>query len=238
MQARPVIVESEEPLLPLEEHGRLRVMPVYAQIGYAHALPDVLVRRDVARRLREASDLLPHDLTLIALDGWRPFALQDWLYREYRRRVMRRSGLVGQELEDLVAEFVDEPSLQPARPSDHFTGGTVAVMLGDPKGSPLHMGAKYDELADPSITGFYEAVSDDDAQGALYRGRRRLLCAVMAYTGFSNRPSRWWQFDTGNQAHHARVGGPARYGLILGQSPSARLEIPAQLTDELLGIDP
>lgn len=205
MQRKPEDVEvvpSDEGLCRV---GGERVFSAsaYAQRGYGTALPDVWLRKDAARRVAKASRLLPRGLGLLVWDGWRSLDLQEELYTQYRDEIKVGQGLEGADLEEATRRFVSPP--QPGAP--HTTGGTVDLTLCDERGGPLEMGGEFDQLDDCSRTDYYQD------EGTFHK-RRRLLLAVMTHVGFSNYPEEWWHFDLGNTWHHARVGGPARYGFV------------------------
>ena len=202
------IIECHEPMTVPAGRG-LVMRSAYYERGYREAFPEIWVRASLSRALVEAAKRLPEDFTLIMLDGWRPVELQGRLFSQYRRIIAEEKGLEGDALEEETLKFVKRPSTDPDRPSPHLTGGSIDVTLGDRSGRPLDLGCDFDELGPRSRTSYYE---DKDP---LIRDRRRLLCTVMARVGFSNYPEECWHFDMGNQLHHARVGGPARYGPVL-----------------------
>lgn len=186
---------------------------VYRSRHYRHSLADVWMRRDAALRLKRAAELLPRGLSLVCLDGWRPIELQAELYEEYRQKIHAQTALTGEELDRETRRFVSAPDPDPDIPPPHLTGGTIDLTLGDLHGVELDMGGEFDELSDRSRSDHYESAESPEA--IIYRDRRRLLTSVMTHVGFSNYPEEWWHFDIGNQWHHSRVGGPARYGAVM-----------------------
>lgn len=191
---------------------RLLAHSVYRERGYPNALDQVWLRATLCQRIAAASELLPDGCSFILLDGWRPVALQTTLYNQYRQDIAENTGLAGEALEEETQRFIKLPSIDANCPSPHITGGAVDLTLAK-HGKALDMGGEYDELSDRSSTDFYEQRSDNEPYHT-FRNRRRILCSVMTYVGFSNYPEEWWHFDMGNQLHHARVGGAARYGPI------------------------
>lgn len=200
------IKECGEPLVKARGE-RIFWAPVYVELGLEDALDDVWLRDEAARRLRLAAGMLPGGFSLVLWDGWRPVSVQRQLYERYRGE-LESSGLEGNELDRETLRYVSLPSEDPHCPSPHLTGGTIDLTLGDRDGNPLDMGGNFDELGERSGAFFYEGAS------SLFRERRRLLRGVMVQAGWSPYPEEWWHFDFGNQFHHARRGGVARYGPV------------------------
>lgn len=211
---------KEVPLIPVDEElvrasgPRLLPQPAYAARGYQSAIAEIWVRRSVAEALNRAAGLLPDGLCLILWDGWRPLSLQAELYEECREHLARTVHLRGAELERETLRFVSAPDPDPASPPPHLTGGAIDLTLGTDRGEPLPMGSDFDEFDDHASTSYYEDLEEPTDEQLRYRVNHRLLGAVMTSAGFSNYPEEWWHYDLGNQFHHARVGGEARYGLI------------------------
>ena len=201
-----LITECGERLVEVESENRLVPSPIYLRMGYERALSRIWLREGLLTRLRHAARSLPAGLTLILWDGWRPVGLQADLYNEYRTTLAARTGLVGDELDRETSRFVSVPSEDPLKPSPHLTGGAVDLTLGDETGRELDMGGPFDELGPVSRTDFFDRRTQ-------FGIRRALLVESLAEAGISNYPDEWWHFDFGNQFHHARAGGVARYGI-------------------------
>jgi D-alanyl-D-alanine dipeptidase len=170
--------ECGEPLVALEQEGRVFLRPAYLELGYASASQVVHLRATAAWGLHLAASNLPSGFSLVVWDGWRPVELQAELYAQYRAEIAAETGLTGDALETATQKFVSLPSTDPAKPSPHLTGGAVDLTLGDRLGRPLEMGGDFDELSARTAPGFYEAAQDDTAE-AVYRDRRRLLRGQM-----------------------------------------------------------
>jgi D-alanyl-D-alanine dipeptidase len=207
------ISDCGEPLIVVNGED-VSTCSIYYARGYEEALPYIWLREDAATRVLAAAALLPPGLTLVLWDGWRPLSLQKRLYDSYKAVIARSSGLSGEALERETLKLVSLPNADPMCPSTHLTGGSIDLTLADAEGVPLDMGGEFDEFGERSRTDFYERSRLSSAE-LIYRDRRRLLCALMKGVGFSNYAEEWWQFDIGNQFHHHRVGGIARYGAVL-----------------------
>ncbi len=211
---REVEIKECGQALDLVQGSGLFSRPAYLELGYRNAPERIWVRSGCLERLRWAAALLPGGYSLVVWDGWRSLELQEELYQTFRRDLAEREGLEDPELEQKTLRFVARPSSDP--PSPHLTGGAVDLTLGDHRGEPLDMGGGFDELSDRSRSDYYETSGEQ-----VYRDRRRILRQVMLASGWSNYPEEWWHYDYGNQAHHFRRGGSARYGEVKPSFPVA-----------------
>lgn len=195
------IKENQEPLVPVSlAPAPLQVYPAYYKMGIPNAVPECHVRTGVYRRLLQAAQALPAGLSLLLLDSWRPYAVQQYLYDTlYNALETRLPTKTATELELMTREFVSLPSTRVESPSPHLTGGSVDVTLIDRQGLMLDMGTQFDEASVWSHTHAYEEISAPDARETEVINNRRLLYGVMTRAGFTNLPSEWWHFDFGNQ---------------------------------------
>jgi D-alanyl-D-alanine dipeptidase len=224
VQALP-IHECDEPLVPLGlVPPPIRVYPTYFHLGIGGALSECYVRRSVLARLQKAARLLPAGIELVVLDGWRPLAVQQYLFNTLTQALRRH--FPGEDEAGLLARarhFVAPASAEAASPSPHLTGGAVDVTLCDTEGGMLDMGTEFDDIGPWSATAAFEAVARPGPKEAEIIENRRLLYSVMIRAGFSNLPSEWWHFDYGNQnwawftqQPHA-LYGPARLPGLAGR---------------------
>ncbi|WP_170825757.1 M15 family metallopeptidase [Halomonas caseinilytica] len=206
---------SDEPLVPMSlAPPPVKVFPAYARMGIPGAVNECYVREGVYRRLLAVARTLPEGLSLLVLDGWRPWRVQQYLFETLQATIQaNHPELDEQELLGHTREFVAQPSTEPTAPSPHLTGGAVDVTLCDTDGLPLDMGTLFDEAVPASHA---DALEDDpgrDGARRQARDNRRLLYHAMHAEGFTNLPSEWWHFDLGDQLW-AHYGGhaSARYG--------------------------
>lgn len=197
------IAARVEQLVPTSLMPRpLLTYPVYARQGLQGAGNECLVREEVGRRLLQAAQSLPDGLSLVVLDGWRPWQVQKQLFETYLDVLRQRHPEASEEaLRERTREFVSLPSVDPDSPSPHLTGGSVDVTLCGPDGVWLDMGTPFDATVAASHTAYFEP-GQPGGQGedaGLYRQRRRLLFHIMQQAGFTNLPTEWWHFDYGNQ---------------------------------------
>ena len=205
---RDVPIEPvDEPLVPVDAiGGRVRDDPQYHQWGLPGALPRSWVREGVAGRLARAAAGLPHALTLVVWDGYRPLATQRAIYDAYLDELSAiHPDWPADALERAAARFVTPPSGNPLAPPPHLTGGAVDLTLGDADGRPLDLGTEFDAFVPHAA-----AHALEDHPGEL-RDRRRLLFWAMAAEGFTAYSEEWWHFDHGDQFWGLVTGRPARY---------------------------
>lgn len=214
VERRP-IVECDEPLVPVSlAPAPLRAYPVYARLGIPGAVHECYVREGVYRRLLAVARALPEGLSLLVLDGWRPWRVQQYLFDTLQETIRaRHPELDAETLAARTREFVALPSQSPEAPSPHLTGGAVDVTLCDADGLPLEMGTLFDEAVPASHSAALERLDAPDDTERHARDHRRLLYHAMAAEGFTNLPSEWWHFDLGDPlwAHYGDHPA-ARYG--------------------------
>jgi zinc D-Ala-D-Ala dipeptidase len=190
----------------------LAVAPAYHTRGYEAAPSQIWLRVQLIHRLLQAALVVrEEDYGLLLWDGWRPPELQKELWHEYREKLARSSGLVGEALDNLTATFVSDPSA-PGMPA-HTTGGAVDLTLCDASGQPVEMGGEFDELTDRSHPDYYERPSLSAGE-TIYRDRRRLLLHAMTSAGFWRLPTEWWHFEWGTPAWAAITGGQPSFGVV------------------------
>ncbi|SEI93559.1 D-alanyl-D-alanine dipeptidase [Azotobacter beijerinckii] len=208
--ARIPVADCGEALSSLRLAPALRVYPAYRHLGIPEAVDDCQVRQEVFERLLRAAEYLPAGLVLVVLDGWRPIAVQQHLYRTLEAAMARHHPQAdAATLQRLTRQFVSPPSTDPQAPSPHLTGGAVDVTLCDAQGRWLDMGSRFDEVGPRSFSAHYETAAAGDGVALAIRDRRRLLHNAMLEAGFSNLPSEWWHYDYGDQLWAWYRGQPA-----------------------------
>ncbi|MDN3519148.1 M15 family metallopeptidase [Aquisalimonas lutea] len=216
------IRDNAEQLVPVSlAPGAIKAYPVYARLGIPGAVPECFVREGVYHALLAAARALPEGLSLLVLDGWRPWRVQRHLFDTLYETIRQQDPeLTETQLRTRTREFVSLPSRDPEAPSPHLTGGAVDVTLCGADGLPLDMGTLFDEPLPASHTDYFERLASPTSQQRRARDHRRLLYDVMGSQGFTNLPSEWWHFDLGDQLwayygeHDAAVYGTAELDTI------------------------
>jgi D-alanyl-D-alanine dipeptidase len=207
------IVEGGEPLVPItpDPAANLDVRPMYALAGVPGASMATMVRVGVAARLRAAAaDLATSGAVLVVFDGYRPLAVQRYLYITFAVELRtRHPHLARAEFDDLLHRYVASPNVDPTCPPPHRTGGAVDVFLATTSGESLPMGTEPDEAVPESATRAFESLP-----ASAFAENRRLLFHAMQRAGFANYYGEWWHYDFGNQRWANLSGAPAAvYGI-------------------------
>jgi len=211
------IANSPDRLVPMSlAPPPIRVFPAYARMDVPGAINECYLREGVYRRVLAVARSLPPGLTLLVLDGWRPWQVQQYLFETLSKAIHDANPSIGeQKLIERTREFVSLPSRSTKAPSPHLTGGAVDVTLCDADGLPLDMGTVFDEAVPASHTAALETQEPSQS-----RDNRRLLYHAMLAQGFTNLPSEWWHFDYGDQqwayyhGHDQAIYGPAELDTI------------------------
>ena len=200
---------KDSEFVKLESGGLFDICMQYPLLGMDNAEPDCFVRKEVFDLLKKASGNLPDGYRFRILDAWRPFALQDELYRDYSKDIISFFGLEDKteaEQNSMIRRFVSNPDYDRDIPPVHTTGGAVDITILAPDGKELEMGSGFDEFSDRTFTAYYE-----NSDNKIIRDNRRLLYSTMTGAGFTNLPSEWWHYDYGDRfwAYYNRT--PAVY---------------------------
>jgi len=225
------IRDSGEPLEPLPPSlVRLEPHP-YVSLGapYGPEACPFRLRSGVIARLLVANAALAaggEGWRLAIFDAWRPVAVQRFMVSHSIAEECRARGLDPQNgdaaarqavVED-VARFWAEPSLDPATPPPHSTGGAVDLTLADATGRPLAMGGAIDAIGPVSEPDHFavEAAADPASEAAQWQHRRDRLAGVMAAAGFARHPHEWWHFSHGDQLWAWSLGD---HSALYGRAP-------------------
>lgn len=155
------------------------------------------LQEDVAKRLSAVQVYLKKlrpDLTLLVYDGTRPLSVQQEMW----------NALDTIPVKDRI-KFVSNP----ASGSIHNYGAAVDLTLARNDGTPLDMGATYDDIrliAYPSKEAYFLAKGELSEQQV---ENRKLLRQVMRYQGFTNISTEWWHFNA-----CTRVEAKAKYHIV------------------------
>lgn len=147
-----------------------------------------LMRKAVAEKLGEVEKLLPEEIGLKVLDGYRSLERQ-------KQNWDQRWTAVRQEHPEWSASQVDyEVALVTARPqgtTNHVCGGAVDVMLVYKDGAPLPFGTVYapsDDKGRAKCPMFAKDLKPEEVEA------RKLLREVMEAVGFVWYPGEWWHY--------------------------------------------
>ena len=199
------IKENNEKLVPLSlTENHFLVRPAYFYAGITKALPECYARNEIRKMLLKANGFLPKGLRLIILDSWRSKETQTALFNECVAALIKvHPDKDEKTINKMASEFVATPSLDPAHPSPHATGGAVDLTIATTEGEPLFFGAAFDYPGAVSNTRYFEerlergeTLTDIELESMK---NRRLLYDVMTRAGFVNYHGEWWHFEYGTQ---------------------------------------
>lgn len=178
-----------------------------------NAVSRCLVRKEIFDKLKKAQSLLPEGIRLRIWDAWRPYALQNELYKKYSAFLTEKFSLFSLPEEGkkkVITKYISFPEKDKSIPPVHTTGGAVDVTLVDEFGCELDMGTRFDEFSEKAHTAYFEGAFDKCAA----RENRRILYNAMIGAGFTNLPSEWWHYDYGDKFWAYYNNTPAIYSGI------------------------
>lgn len=206
--------ECGEPAVDLTHaHHGIIFLASYRTQGYTASPDRLLLRKGAGERLLRAADSLPLGYSLAVFDALRPAAVQQALFDEYKNRLaVMHPEWEEKQLITETRQFVALPSADPARASNHLTGGAVDLTLHY-NGVPLDMGTGFDDFRPPAGTLWFEREGLTPEE-QVCRDNRRLLYHLMVSQGFTNYSEEWWHFDYGNRSWARQTGCTPIYGYL------------------------
>ncbi len=160
------------------------------------------LRRGLVSRLEEAQSLLPEGLRLLVVEGYRPPALQERYFAEYREELRElHPGWSDAELHRAASRYISPPEVAP-----HTAGAAVDLTLATAEGAELDLGTAVNATPEGSGGRCYTASPDVDPAA---RGNRRVLVAALSAVGLVNYPTEWWHWSFGDRYWAAVTGAPA-----------------------------
>lgn len=217
---------NKEPLVDLALY-KVAVHPAYASNdppyykAFASALDSVYLRETPARLLASVNERLKkYKVEILALDGYRPIALQKDIWNYF---IKRGEEVLNQPSENDLVQFAgtycsDPRSFDPGNWRTwpvHNTGGAIDLTLRSlTDGNRLFMGSSFDQADEISSTTYFENSSMQSEKESEARANRRLLFHAMSAVGFVNYPREWWHFDYATQmwVKNGNKKPPAHYG--------------------------
>ncbi|MER5628644.1 M15 family metallopeptidase [Streptosporangium sp. NPDC002544] len=194
------IEECGEALIDLRTVAALRVDPRMAGTGTAYAH----LRRSVVDRLVTAQSLLPPNLYLLVVEGYRPLALQARYFGAHVDRLrVTRPGQDDDWYRRQASRYISPPEVAP-----HVAGGAVDLTLCDADGAELWLGT---EVNDTDTEACHTASTEVTPEAM---ENRRVLSAALDRVGMINYPTEWWHWSYGDRYWACVTQAPAaRYGL-------------------------
>ena len=185
------IEDNGEELVNLREYNKDIIIDIEEESKSAQNLPDdvCFVRETMALMLSKAQSLLPTNLRLKIIDGFRPMSAQKKIYSQvFEELKSKNPDLSDKNLEKETDKFVANPKIVPF----HTTGGAVDLTLADAEGNELDLGIPLNTISDKSFTN-----SQDISKEA--KRNRNILIETMKDAGFVNYPLEFWHWSYGDR---------------------------------------
>ncbi|WP_033346731.1 M15 family metallopeptidase [Catenuloplanes japonicus] len=151
-----------------------------------------LVRRGLAERLVTAQAALPDGLSLLVVEGYRPYDAQLAIFNGYRDELRRRYP----DWSDAHLHIETSKFVSPVEVAPHSTGGAVDLTLCDATGRELDMGTAIDATPDDSNNACFTAAPNISPEAAR---NRTILATALHQAGLINYPTEWWHWSYGDR---------------------------------------
>ncbi|QDQ15807.1 M15 family metallopeptidase [Streptomyces spectabilis] len=173
--------------------------------GFAHlrsADAFAHLRAGVLERLLKAQSLLPPEVRLLFVEGYRPLALQRAYFEEYADELRAlHPDWSAARLHAAASRYVSPPEIAP-----HSAGAAVDLTLADADGRELDLGTRMNADPEESEGACYTDALDISARA---RAHRELLGSVLTAAGLVNYPTEWWHWSYGDRYWALLTGADA-----------------------------
>lgn len=191
------VQECGEALVDLHERGLLMDARKWRDSAGAGGQ----VRTGVLKRLLQAQAALPRGVRLLLIEGYRPPALQQRYFSEYRQRLQTaQPGWTDRQLDVEVSKYVSPPAVAP-----HTCGAAIDLTLWA-DGAELDLGTPANASPLDSENACFTAAENISSKA---RERRNLLIDALSCVELVNYPSEWWHWSYGDRYWAVATGTPA-----------------------------
>ena len=208
-------MENNEPLIKVKSiPNKLFIRSSYFEQNIPGSLQSIYLREQATKRLLQALDLLPENISFILYDGFRPLQVQTYLFEQVKREIAQKYPYwTSEQVQQETLRYVAFPSIEEGYSAPHITGGAIDLTLGDNLGNPLDLGTAFDETHAKSATAYFETNPEENEEALK---NRRLLFHSMSQVGFQNYEEEWWHYDFGNVTWAKKAQeSAAHYGPII-----------------------
>ncbi|WP_318219221.1 M15 family metallopeptidase [Streptomyces sp. SCL15-6] len=162
------------------------------------------VREGILARLEHARSLLPAGTDLLFIEGYRPLALQQRYFTDYRGELAAaHPGWTAEQLHHAASRYVSPPEIAP-----HSAGAAVDVTLVDQDGHEIDLGTRVNASPEESDGACFTRAPNLSDHA---RHHRALLLNAMENAGFTNNGTEFWHFSVAD-----------RYDALMRQEPGCR----------------
>jgi D-alanyl-D-alanine dipeptidase len=201
-----VVCENNEELVRVSETKKLVLNLVHKNYD-----ADYRVRKTIADKLSQVSQLLPGRYKLVLIEGYRSLEHQQYGW-DQKCAALRteHSDWTNEQIESTVALISARPSVK----SNHITGGAVDVTLCDDAGNLLDMGSPYPSTPNDmqyrdKFPMFAKDLTSEQEKN------RKILRDIMTRAGFVYYPGEWWHYCYGDRMWAVYTGrSKCMYGAI------------------------
>lgn len=199
------ILECGEPLIEVPLIFPRTCPHAYVALGapYGDRSPFYL-REGVIGRLEQAQAKLDQrhaGWRIKIFDAYRPIPVQQFMVQYAFEQEAQAQNIAPQTLSETerealmakVYQFWAAPSLDPATPPPHSTGGALDVTLVNELDQEIDMGSPIDEISDRSYPDYFA-----DVEPKVHH-HRQILKQTMTDAGFRQHLNEWWHFSYGDQ---------------------------------------
>ena len=175
--------------------------PIYYKLGHNQD-SEIKLRQTVLVKLREAQNYLSskYGYKLKIWDGFRTIETQKKLYEDFFETFKEQhADLNDEEIRKEIEPYIAFPSLDPASPPPHNTGGVVDLTIVDQTGQELNMGTEFDDFSERANTNYFITKGKDEASADIFHKNRMILKEVMEHAGIIGYNDEWWHFNYGDQ---------------------------------------
>ncbi|MCF2536073.1 M15 family metallopeptidase [Streptomyces sp. FB2] len=150
------------------------------------------LREGVLERLLTAQAMLPRDLRLLFVEGYRPPSLQRQYFEEYVGRLRAdHPEWPAEQIHAAASRYVSPPDIAP-----HSAGAAVDLTLADADGRELDLGTRMNADPEESLGACYTDALNISEEA---RANRKVLGAVLTAAGLVNYPTEWWHWSFGDR---------------------------------------
>jgi D-alanyl-D-alanine dipeptidase len=190
------INENNEPLVEIRETERIKIGLVTKEYE-----PSISVRKSVAEKLYNIPGMLPKDVNIVLVEGYRSIKSQQESWDKIFEKLKKENPELDEEqIEKQVRLIIAKPDPL----ANHNCGGAVDILLSYSDGTTVDMGVPYpigipysnqpmDEEYYSKFPMFSEDITEEQKEN------RKMLREAMESQDFVWYPGEWWHYSYGDR---------------------------------------